>query len=72
MKITIQNDFHRTEVTLRVGPNGRVNCRQMARAKRVLCGITDCRCGWNRVIDGEGNRMDEEYEPDGGMTFLRH
>jgi hypothetical protein len=46
MKITLKNDFHSTECTLIVDclpsilSHGQVN-----RAKRALCGITDCKCG---------------------------
>lgn len=48
MLIKMTNDFHNTEVTLRVNVdhNGDaiLSCRQVARMSRVLCGIRDCVC----------------------------
>jgi len=71
MPITIENDFHHTSVQLRVGTDGHANRRQLARAKRVLCGSAECRCGWNRVIDADGNRLATEYNEDFSVNFVR-
>ena len=43
MSITIRNDFHNTEITMHPR-NGCLSARQMARAKRALCGIDRCQC----------------------------
>lgn len=42
--ITLTNDFHRTEVDLRPR-NWELSPRQVARARKALCGIKDCTCG---------------------------
>jgi len=42
-KITLTNDFHGTEVTLRPR-DGRLNKRQVRQAKRALCGRAGCTC----------------------------
>ncbi len=47
--ITLRNDFHDTITTLRPRLDSRdrriLSHRQLLRARRTLCGITDCVCG---------------------------
>ena len=47
MLITLKNDFHRTEVRVRVqgGSPWKLTLRQSQRVDRELCGMTECRCG---------------------------
>lgn len=42
--LTLTNDFHHTEVRLRVTGN-QLSPNQVRRARRILCGISDCSCG---------------------------
>lgn len=63
MIITLKNNFHGTSVNLRPR-NGRLSPTQMRRARRVLCGLSECQCGGIRgpqefEIEGDG---------DGGAT----
>jgi len=46
MIVTLRNDFHNTEVDIRV-PNlpYTLSNGQMTRIWRVLCGRNDCKCG---------------------------
>lgn len=69
MKITIKNDFHNTECSIIVGANGHANVRQLARVKRVLCGQSDCHCGWNAVIGPGGRPMETGYNEDLSINF---
>jgi len=61
MMITLKNNFHGTSVNLRPR-NGRLSPAQMRRARKVLCGLSECKCG--------GIRGPQEYEveqePGGG------
>ncbi len=51
-KLILRNDFHNTEVTLRINPN--INSKgthdftlstgQVKKANKTLCGIKDCAC----------------------------
>ena len=65
--ITLKNNFHGTSVNLRPR-NGRLSPAQMRRARRVLCGPSDCQCG--------GIRGPQEYElepePGGGARVERN
>ena len=53
MKVTLTNNFHRTEVTIapveikegRFTGYHKVSRATMLRARRELCGMTDCQCG---------------------------
>ena len=67
MMITLKNNFHSTSVNLRPR-NGRLSPAQMRRARRVLCGLSECQCG--------GIRGPQEYElepePDGGAKVERN
>ena len=46
MLITLSNDFHRTQVTLRVVELGRpLSKNQIRRARQTLCGHDGCLCG---------------------------
>jgi len=55
-KIKLYNDFHGTEVTLRVKNNIVTPC-QVKRAWRELCGIKGCTCG-----DQLGGRGPQEVQ----------
>jgi hypothetical protein len=44
-KVTITNDFHGTEITLIQRNGGYLTRTQILKARRTLCGISDCRCG---------------------------
>ena len=51
MMITLSNDFHNTQATLRVIPEGDLlSPSQQRRAEKALCGMADCTCG---VVRGE-------------------
>jgi hypothetical protein len=43
----LRNDFHRSSVCLRVPADGILSREQVARARRVLCGVAGCTCGGN-------------------------
>lgn len=75
-EITIRNDFHHTETTVRVPcATRRLTRRQVQRVRRTLCGIADCRCGgvlgergpqeqrWVAVpVEGGGVQLETEVE----------
>jgi len=63
MMITLKNNFHGTSVNLRPR-NGRLSPAQMRRARRELCGLSDCKCG---SIRGP-QEFEVEQEPGGGAT----
>lgn len=44
-KVTLKNDFHKTEINIVVPENGQLSPRQMRRIRETLCGIKECRCG---------------------------
>jgi len=52
-KVTLTNSFHNTEVNLNLKPAPAkwgagfylVTKSQKQRANRILCGVTDCKCG---------------------------
>jgi len=54
--ITLTNNFHGTSVNLRPR-NGRLSPAQMRRARKVLCGLSECKCG--------GIRGPQEYDVEG-------
>jgi len=56
MIITLKNNFHGTEVRL-LPRNGRLSPAQMRKAHRVLCGLSECKCG--------GIRGPQEYDVEG-------
>ena len=45
MKVTLTNNFHNTEITLRTGHDSELSKRQQRRAWHTLCGIANCQCG---------------------------
>jgi hypothetical protein len=45
--ITLRNDFHNSEVTLRAVAGQELSLLQVLRARRILCGIKGCTCGGN-------------------------
>ncbi len=46
-KLTLRNDFHNTEATVKVN-NGRIKADAMKRAEKKLCGMKECSCGGMR------------------------
>lgn len=70
---TLSNDFHDTRVTVRPANDGTMTSRQVRRARRELCGMSDCCCG--------GYLHERGYQPrgleivprdDGGARILVH
>lgn len=55
MKITLKNDFHNSEVSIRQRKiaegrflgNYLITRSQALRSRRILCGVSDCTCGGN-------------------------
>lgn len=43
--ITIRNDFHNTEVSIRANIGDELTESQIKRARNELCGISGCTCG---------------------------
>jgi len=61
MKITLTNDFHRTEHTIIVR-NGVVSHRAASNSQRKLCGVDGCICGGpmgqrGTQVDADGNAL---------------
>lgn len=54
---TIRNDFHNTEVAVRVPDDGVLSPSQVRRVRSKLCGMPDCKCGG---VLGERGRQDVE------------
>lgn len=73
MRVTFRNDFHNTETTCvaEVVPGGlRLSRRQVNRAAKALCGMSDCMCSKFRgpITDAQGNI----YEWDIQRTFRQN
>jgi hypothetical protein len=45
MTITLKNDFHNTQIGLKSRHGHRLSPSQVAKARKVLCGIDGCTCG---------------------------
>lgn len=66
MKVTLRNDFHKTEVTLKMKglfptPS------QVKRSRKVLCGVTGCTCGDIMGMRGDQDAIvGERQEYSGG------
>jgi len=61
-KITLTNDFHNIEVTLRIeelegAAIGKLSANQVKKARRELCGMSDCTCSGDT-----GCRGNQQYE----------
>ncbi len=54
-KITLTNDFHRTQINLVLKPHNRLSLRQVRRAREALCGMADCQCGGDLGQRGGSN-----------------
>jgi len=59
--LTLKNDFHNSSATVRV-TDGFISARGWERARKLLCGIRDCKCGGIRGENG-GRRF--QHYPDG-------
>lgn len=69
-KITILNDFHNSEYTLRVPAlPARLSAGQVRRCRRALCCIPGCTCGGN--LGERGSQEVEVYVADGEAFGLR-
>lgn len=64
MTITLKNDFHNTRISLKRSTAHRLSPSQVARARRVLCGIDGCTCG-----EFAGQRG-QQHLPDGTRVLL--
>lgn len=66
--ITVTNDFHNTQVTLRAREGEALTDSQIRRARRELCGVAGCMCGG---AIGERGTQDYEVLIDGaGSPYL--
>ena len=65
--ITLINDFHNTDVTLRPR-GGWLSKDQVRRARRMLCGVTGCTCGGNAGERGKNPQL--EPHPDGSCKVI--
>lgn len=51
--ITIRNEFHNTEATIRPREDGTISAATYRRARRELCGISTCRCFSSSASGGD-------------------
>jgi hypothetical protein len=74
-KLVLKNDYHNTQVTLRVEHNGKIEiddvieltAGQIKKTQKLLCGIAECLCAgdlgtrgnWHD-LDGEEVKLQEE------------
>ena len=68
--ITLKNDFHNTEVNIRVSGKSpwTLSVSQTKRVDRTLCGMADCSCGG---IRGPQNvSIDYDSDRDGNMQYV--
>lgn len=75
MNITIRNDFHNTEVQVRVPhlPH-ELSAGQAARVRKALCPAKDCRCGvirgTQRAPSGQPMSCEATQMHDGQPTWV--
>jgi hypothetical protein len=70
LPVTFTNEFHKTSVTL-ITKDGKLSPGQVKKARRVLCGTADCRCGGNLSETGTSIRMEGIVpRPDGGVDIV--
>jgi len=62
-KITLENTFHNTEVTV-IAWDGIISASSIARAKHKLCGVSGCTCG------GIRGAPELEYDQDGSAKIM--
>lgn len=67
MKLTLINDFHKTETTV-YAKNNTINQNQIKRAKKRLCGISTCCCGGIR--GRQSFSFDIDYNSKGEEIFI--
>lgn len=71
--ITLTNDFHSTEITLRKKAGDSVSRSTYYRVRRALCGISDCTCSHSDGTRGSRYElMVMGYDPDAPITVLDH
>jgi hypothetical protein len=61
-KLTLRNDFHNTETTVR---SIHLSARTVRRVENTLCGIWDCKCGGIRM-----RGITVEPHQDGSLTII--
>lgn len=64
MIITLKNDFHDTEIKIRIKDGGILSQNQMARIRKTLCGMNDCACG--TIRGHQGVELNELTDPNTG------
>ena len=62
--ITLTNDFHGTEISLKRSTRHRLSAGQVKKARAALCGIEGCTCG------GNAGERGPQYLPDGTRCVL--
>jgi hypothetical protein len=71
-KITLTNDFHGTTVNVQPDPLGWLSPRQVKRAEKLLCGMTDCLCAQSALgTRGRQSVKIEESYDGSGRTICR-
>ena len=69
-QVTLTNSFHGSEITLRAKLDARgvawLSAGQVRKARRALCGMSDCSCGG----DGGCRPAQIETQPDGSARIL--
>ncbi len=73
MKLTLKNNFHSTSVELECS-GGRLSAKQVANARKTLCGVSGCTCGGNAGERGpqrlaDGRRFAVVPDSDGGVEI---
>jgi hypothetical protein len=72
MDLTLTNDFHNTEVTVRLQDrSGLLTPSQTARVRRELCGTAGCSCGIIRGPQAEAYYGHEWEQDEAGQERLR-
>jgi hypothetical protein len=75
--LTLTNSFHNTSITLRAGRPRKLfertlSRRQVAHARKVLCGMPDCQCGEDVCKTRGMRRLTIVPQADGSATVEFH
>ncbi len=63
--ITLENNFHKSFITLRPHKGGRLSAGQVKRAKKTLCGVACCTCSGALGARGpQESQIEVFYLPD--------
>jgi hemerythrin len=70
MKITIKNSFHGSEILLN-SKEGKLTKKQMDKAHKELCGLSNCQCGGQNhvVVDGKKAILIDLQDDGGTIEF---